>query len=117
MTGRVTRTIKIHPAARLEIESLPLDVRRAVVEILVRIRNHQTSGKPLDVRKSTGDLSDCFKYYFDPDSSQRPGRYRLVYRLLPDHELELVVVEAVAVGRTHALEVYHTAADRLGRRT
>jgi hypothetical protein len=115
VTRRPTRKIKIHPAAKTEIESLPLDVRRAVVEILIKIRDYQTSGKPLEARATTGDLSDCFKYYFDPDPSLRPGRYRLVYRLLPNDELELVVVEAVAVGLRQALEVYHSAADRLGR--
>jgi len=105
----------VHPAAKQEIEELPVEVRRAVVEILVQIRDYQTSGKALEERASTGDLSDCFKYYFDPDPLVRPGRYRLVYRLLPDDRLELVMVEAVAVGLRQALEVYHTAARRLGR--
>jgi mRNA-degrading endonuclease RelE of RelBE toxin-antitoxin system len=115
VTRRPIRRITIHPAAKSEIESLPLDVRRAVVEILIRIRDYETSGKPLGDRASTGDLSDCFKYYFDPEPSIRPGRYRLVYRLVAHDRVEVVVVETVAVGLRNALEVYHAAARRLGR--
>lgn len=115
MTRRRTRKLTIHPAATSEIQALPRDVRHAVVEILIQIRDYQTSGTALGDHRSTGDLSDCFKYYFDSDPLIRPGRYRLVYRLIADDRLEVVVVEAVAVGLRQALEVYHTAALRLER--
>lgn len=81
--------------------------------MLVLVRDGKARGVRLDSRVATGDLTDCFKLYFDPDGSQRP-RFRLVYRYTPD-EVQAVALEAVAVGRRQGLDVYVTAADRLGR--
>jgi hypothetical protein len=53
--------------------------------------------------------------YFDPDGSGKP-RYRLVYRFSPD-EVTAVAIEAIAVGQRSGLQVYLTAAGRLGRLT
>lgn len=77
------------------------------------IRTGQIHGIPLGEHVKTGDLSDCFKVYFNPDGSRKP-RFRLVYRLR-NHGLAAVGVEAVAVGPREALSVYATAASRLGR--
>lgn len=51
-----------------------------------------------------------------PPEVRRAGkpRYRLVYRYTPN-EVEAVAVEAVAVGERSGLDVYLTAAERLGR--
>jgi hypothetical protein len=43
-----------------------------------------------------------------------PG-YRLVYRQLNAGEFEGVCIEAIAVGRRQAFEVYKIAIERLGR--
>jgi hypothetical protein len=43
-----------------------------------------------------------------------PG-FRLVYRQLTSGEIEGVSIEAVAVGRRQAFEVYKIAIERLGR--
>lgn len=112
---RPSRKPAIHPDALPEINALPVDVREEVVRILLAIASYETSGTPLEDRGSTGDLSDCYKYYFDPDPDIRPGRYRLVYRLLPTQRVTLIEVQAVAVGLREALAVYHSAAKRLGR--
>ena len=81
--------------------------------LLVLIRDGKAHGEPLGEHVKTGDLSDCYKFSFDPDGSGKP-RYRLVYRFTPD-ELTAIALEAVAVGQRSGLEVYLRAAGRLGR--
>ncbi|NQW71677.1 MAG: hypothetical protein HQ453_03025 [Actinobacteria bacterium] len=71
------------------------------------------AGMPLAHLASVGDLSDCYKIYFDIQDASSP-RYRFVYRLLPNR-VEAVSVEAIAVGERRALRVYVNAARRLGR--
>lgn len=112
---RPPRKAVVHPDALPEINALPADVRKQVVNILLAVARYETSGTPLEERASTGDLSDCYKYYFDPDPNIRSGRYRLVYRLLPNQGVTLVEVQAVAVGLREALAVYQSAANRVGR--
>ncbi|TIH36190.1 hypothetical protein D4765_10220 [Subtercola vilae] len=84
-----------------------------VLDMLVLIRDGKVTGVKLDSRVDTGDLGDCYKFYFDPNGSGKP-RYRLVYRYTPD-ELHAVAVEAVAVGRRANLDAYRRAIANLGR--
>ena len=75
----------------------------------------ETSGTPLDNLPETGDLSDCYKFYFDPDPSpDQPPRYRLVYRYTPN-EIRAVSLQAVAVGKRAKLDAYIRALANLGR--
>lgn len=83
------------------------------LDMLVLIRDGKVRGVPLGEHVKTGDLSDCYKFYFDPDGSGKP-RFRLVYRYSPD-EVNAVAIEAIAVGERSGLEVYLRAATRLGR--
>ena len=69
---------------------------------------------PLENLSHTGDLSDCFKVYFDFPRGDRPD-YRLVYRKNPDETIVAVAVQIVAAGRRESLAVYLEAARRLGR--
>jgi hypothetical protein len=102
------------PGFDRDVYALPdLRTRKMALDMLVLIRDGKTSGEPLGQHVKTGDLSDCYKFYFDPDGSGKP-RFRLVYRFTPD-ELTAVAIEAVAVGRRSGLEVYLRAANRLGR--
>lgn len=110
--GELRRTYR--PGFADDVLALPtLRLREIVLQRLVDISKGRLQGQPLDQRARTGDLGDCRKLYFDETGGQRP-EYRLVYRLLPNG-IEAVEVEAVAVGRREALEVYVTAARRLGR--
>ncbi|TFB80871.1 hypothetical protein E3N84_10490 [Terrimesophilobacter mesophilus] len=81
--------------------------------LLVEVRNGTVQGVRLDSRVATGDLSDCFKMYFDTDGTHKP-RYRLVYRYQPD-EVNAVSIEAVGVGERADLAVYRSISARLGR--
>jgi len=87
--------------------------QKMALDMLVLIRNGKVHGEPLGAHVKTGDLSDCYKFYFDPDGSGKP-RFRLVYRYTPD-EVTAVALEAVAVGQRSGLDVYLRAAGRLGR--
>jgi hypothetical protein len=102
------------PGFQADIDALPdLATRKMALDMLVLVRDGKTRGRPLDDRVSTGDLSDCYKLYFDPDGSGKP-RFRLVYRYTPT-EVAAVAVEAVAVGRRADLDAYRRAITNLGR--
>jgi hypothetical protein len=83
------------------------------LDMLVLVRDGKTHGRLLDDRVTTGDLSGCYKLYFDPDGSGKP-RFRLVYRYTPT-EVAAVAVEAVAVGRRANLDAYRRAIANLDR--
>lgn len=102
------------PGFQADIDALPdLATRKMALDMLVLVRDGKTRGRPLDDRVSTGDLSDCYKLYFDPDGSGKP-RFRLVYRYTPT-EVAAVAVEAVAVGRRAQLDAYRRAIANLDR--
>lgn len=98
-----------------DINALPtVTLRRIALLLLSEVVQGRRAGRPLGVRLPTGDLSDCFKVYFDEVRDIKP-RYRIVYREFDDGSVLGVRVEAVAVGRRDALSVYFEAARRLGR--
>lgn len=98
-----------------DVYALPnKSVQKMALDILVLLRNQDIQGLPLGVHVKTGDLSDCFKIYFDPDGSRKPS-YRLVFRYTPN-QIQAVSLEAVAVGERQDLLVYYKAAERLGRK-
>ncbi len=102
------------PGFEKDFAALPsAAVQTMALNMMVLVRDGRVKGVPLGEHVKTGDLSDCYKLYFDPDGSDKP-RFRLVYRFTPD-EVQAVALEAVAVGRRDGLEVYITAANRLGR--
>ena len=89
------------------------NLQRRVLTIWTHVSKGLIAGIPLAHLASVGDLSDCYKIYFDVQDSASP-RYRFVYRLLPNR-IEAISVEAIAVGERRALRVYVKAARRLGR--
>jgi mRNA interferase RelE/StbE len=112
------------PQPKLALRALPgfqgdidalrdMTTRKMALDMLVLVRDGKTHGQPLDERIGTGDLSDCYKLYFDPDGSGKP-RYRLVYRYTPT-EVAAVAIEAVAVGRRADLDAYRRAITNLDR--
>lgn len=106
---------KVLPGCEKDFAALPThNLRVIAMQILVDVSLGKRAGQALDEMASTGDLSDCFKVYFDERDDIKP-RFRLVYRLLPDGGVDAVIVEAVAVGQRAALDAYVRAAKRLGR--
>ena len=86
--------------------------RMAVLQ-LKSVALGQLTGEALHKRASTGDLSDCFKLYFDPVGGRKP-RFRLVYRIVAGAAGEQRV-QPVSVGRRGDLDAYLRAARNLGR--
>ena len=97
-----------------DIQSLPSDLQNVAFSLMDDVSRGRIRGKALAAHPEIGDLSDCFKLYFDVRKDMSPG-YRLVYRELSSGEIEGVSMEAIAVGRRQAFEVYKTAVERLGR--
>ncbi|WP_091471019.1 hypothetical protein [Paenarthrobacter nitroguajacolicus] len=103
---------------RDDIKTLVRQGQAMALQLLVDVSQGKTTGLPLDDNAKTGDLSDCFKIYFDHDPAfTQPNemRFRLVYRLLEDGKVQAATVEAVAVGPRRDLEAYRRAAKNLGR--
>jgi hypothetical protein len=100
------------PGFDTDIYALPTpEARKMALDMLVLIREGKVRGVALGEHVQTGDLSDCYKLYFDPDGSQKP-RFRLVYRYTPN-EVQAIALEAVAVGSRSELQVYQRAAQRI----
>lgn len=98
-----------------DVENLGDQILKDIALALIKqLSKGKLRGKPLEDHPEVGDLSDCFKLYFDVRKDMSPG-YRLVYRQLNSGEIEGVCIEAIAVGRRQAFEVYKTAIERLGR--
>lgn len=98
----------------VDIQSLPTNnLKRRALQISMDVAAEKLVGLPLEDNPNTGDLSDCFKVYFDENDDQKP-RYRLVYRHLSSG-IEALAVEVVAVGPRRVMQVYADAAERLGR--
>ncbi|WP_240625051.1 hypothetical protein [Kocuria tytonicola] len=117
MTRRALKLTKL-PGFEEDVLALPRkphDIAKMALERLVFIRDGAIRGVPLEDHAGTGDLSDCYKLYFDPVPTRKP-RYRLVYRYTPN-EVQAVALEAVSVGEREGLAVYLQAAKRLGRDT
>lgn len=95
-----------------DLKALPRRSLQVVaIDLISHIKTGAEEGRPLDNHPGVGDLSDCRKVYFD--DREGPPRYRIVFRCLSEHEVE--VVEIVAVGPRSNLEVYLAALERLGR--
>ena len=97
-----------------DIQSLPSDLQNVAFYLMDDLARGRIRGKTLAAHPEIGDLSDCFKLYFDIRKDMSPG-YRLVYRELTSGEIEGISIEAIAVGRRQAFEVYKVAIERLGR--
>lgn len=103
------------PGFDSDVYALPnLATQKMVLDMLVLLRDGKISGVALGMHVKTGDLSDCFKIYFDPDGSRKP-RYRLVFRYAPN-QIQAVSIEAVSVGERSELDAYLKAAERLSRK-
>lgn len=97
-----------------DMQSLPSDLQNVAFYLMDDLARGRIRGKPLENHPEIGDLPDCFKLYFDVRKEMSPG-YRLVYREFTSGDIERVCIEAIAVGRRQAFEVYKVAIERLGR--
>lgn len=104
---------KVLPGFQEDLYDLPENVRKAAAIAFADIRDGRRQGAQLTYQPSVGDLSDCFKLYFDPNPRVQP-RYRLVYQV-HHNSVTVVAVTAVAVGERAGLDAYLRAMRNLGR--
>jgi hypothetical protein len=109
----VTYRVVVLDGFKTDLAELPLEVQKAAALALVSVRDGERSGRLLDERASVGDLSDCYKLYFDPDPHAKP-RYRLVYRIV-GNRVAALTVHAVSVGRREGMDAYLRAVKNLDR--
>jgi hypothetical protein len=104
------RKLRALPEVAGDINALPTQkLKEIALQRISDVVNGRLSGARLEDMSRTGDLTDCFKLYFDETGGPDPT-YRVVYR-----ELAVEVVEVVAVEQREELYVYALAALRLGR--
>ena len=100
---------KARPEVSQDMQNLASDdLRREALQYMVALRTKPKLGKKLDKHVATGDLSDCWKVFFDN------ANHRIVYRLLPD-EKKPTLIDIIVVGPRHNMDVYKEAVRRLGR--
>lgn len=107
------RKLRALPEVVGDIKALPTQkLKEIALQRISDVVNGRLSGARLEDMSRTGDLTDCFKLYFDETGGPDPA-YRVVYRELAEGAVE--VVEVVAVEQREELYVYALAALRLGR--
>ena len=103
------------PGFKRDFDELPSDkVRKLTLQVIADLKQGERKGQPLDELSHTGDISDCFKLYFDFPNHESKPRYRLVYREQVG-KYTLVDLEMVAVGKRENLDAYLRALKNLYR--
>ncbi len=94
-----------------ELESALL--RQVAIESFYSVARGELRGTRLEKHFRTGDLSDCFKIYFDKSKDESP-KYRIIFRYIPDFKKPMAL-EIIAVGLRKNMSVYLAAIERLNR--
>lgn len=82
------------------------------LELIEQLLSGSIRGQRLFEHPSVGDLSDYFKIYFDL-SKDRPPRYRIVYRYIPNKKVPKQL-QIIAIASRENLNVYKLAVERIG---
>lgn len=113
-TSKSDLSVKLGPDQRADFAQLPNELlRREALRYLTRLKQHPYHGTQLRNHPTMGDLSDCWKIYFD-ERPDVPPRWRIVYRLRPNND-HPTSVEIICIGRRAYAAAYLIAAKRLGR--
>jgi hypothetical protein len=107
--------LELIPEARLDIDALPIALRKRVVRLLVELERDPYLGREMWVVRSFEALADCRSIKFDLPAHKGKPRYRLVYRNEPD-EGAIAVICVLAVGAREAMAAYKQARARLQAR-
>ncbi len=83
----------------------------AALRAITDLAEHRKTGKALGLRHVSGDLTGCRRLRFDLPG-ERPQRFRIIYRLLPDDQ-RCDTVEVIAVGPRGGHAAYQAAVARL----
>src|SRR5690625_7541138 len=99
-------SLSMLPGCNRDFRELPSDdARKLALDTIVHLRNGELRGQQLDELSHTGDLSDCFKLYFDFAEHDGKPRHRLVHRK-QSVKYTVLNLALAAVGERENLEVY-----------
>jgi hypothetical protein len=101
-----------HPLISNDLENLNSSKLQLIALHLIEHLIHGSiRGRRLEDHGGTGDLSDFFKIYFDVDKD-RPPRYRIVYRYIPNSSAP-TQLQILVIATRENLRVYREAVKRM----
>lgn len=101
-----------HPLISKDLQNLKSTQLQLIALNLIELLIHGSiRGRRLDDHEDTGDLSGFFKIYFDVDK-ERPPRFRIVYRYMPNTAAPTQLQILVIASREN-LRVYKEAVKRM----
>lgn len=87
------------------------DLVDAALQAVTDLAQHRKTGKLLGARHVSGDLTGTRRLKFDL-ADERPERFRVIFRLLPDDDTP-DTVEVIAIGLRGDHTAYRAAVARL----
>lgn len=108
----MSHRVELLPEAHADVQSLPVQLRREVVRLLVALEQNPYLGRELWVVRGFEVLTDCRSIKFDTPSRKGKPRYRLVYRN-ERHDGAIAIVCILAVGERRQMTAYKQARARL----
>ena len=101
-----------HPLISDDLQNLKsVQLKLIALNLIEQLIHGSIRGKRLEDHEEIGDLSDFFKIYFDIDKD-RPPRYRIVYRYLPDSGAP-TQLQILVIATRENLGVYKEAIKRM----
>lgn len=101
-----------HPLISKDLDNLnSRKLQRIALDLVEQLISGSIRGKRLENQEGIGDLSEYFKIYFDIDK-ERPPRYRIVYRYLPNPETP-TQLQLLVIATRENLKVYKDAVQRI----
>lgn len=102
----------INSDAEIDFEKLPTrQLAYVATERIKSLAYGEIRGTRLSNLPEIGDLSECFKLYFDESRNISP-RYRIVFKYIPNSKSPSILL-IIAIGKRENYEVYLTAVLRL----
>jgi hypothetical protein len=111
----VSYRLELIPEARVDIDALPVELRKRVVGLLVQLENNPYLGREMWTVRGFEVLTDCRSIRFDAPGRKGKPRYRLVYRNEP-HEGAIAVICVLALATRKQMTAYKQAKARLRAR-
>jgi hypothetical protein len=101
-----------HPLISDDLHNLKsAQLQMIALNLIEQLIHGSIRGKRLENHESVGDLSDFFKIYFDIDKD-RPPRYRMVYRYIPNSGAP-TQLQILVIATRENLRVYKEAVKRM----
>lgn len=101
-----------HPLISNDLENLKsTQLQLVALNLIEQLIHGSIRGRRLEDHEDIGDLSDFFKIYFDVDKD-RPPRYRIVYRYIPNSSAP-TQLQILAIATRENLRVYKEAVKRM----